>query len=165
LLTLVLKHNNYTFNGEHFLQINGTAMGTKMAPSYANIFMGKLEKLIMLYMSVDIIPFSQKGDVIFRCFMGEFYSGMNIVGMVKETIEVFFRLGPLHVNVIKRICSNEQTTKKRIGELKCHLKKRGYNNASIHHCFNKASGIDRKYLIKYKEKDANNRVPFVGITF
>jgi hypothetical protein len=31
--------------------------------------------------------------------MGEFYSGMNIVGMVKETIEVFFRLGPLHVNV------------------------------------------------------------------
>jgi hypothetical protein len=30
-----------------FLQINGTAMGTKMAPSYANIFMGKLEKLII----------------------------------------------------------------------------------------------------------------------
>jgi hypothetical protein len=28
-------------------QINGTAMGTKMAPSYANIFMGKLEKLII----------------------------------------------------------------------------------------------------------------------
>ena len=47
LLTLVLNHNYYTFNGEHFLQINGTAMGTKMAPSYANIFMGKLEKLII----------------------------------------------------------------------------------------------------------------------
>ena len=36
LLTLVLKHNNFTFNEEHFVQINGTAMGTKMAPSYAN---------------------------------------------------------------------------------------------------------------------------------
>jgi hypothetical protein len=47
LLTLVLKHNNFTFIGEHFIQINGTAMGTKMAPSYANIFMGKLEKLII----------------------------------------------------------------------------------------------------------------------
>jgi hypothetical protein len=46
---------------------------------------------------------------------------------------------------IKRICSNEQTTKKkRLGELKYHLKKRGYNNASINHCFNKASRIDRK---------------------
>jgi hypothetical protein len=52
---------------------------------------------------------------------------------------------------IKRICSNEQTTKKRLGELKCHPKKRGYNNASINHCFNKASGIDRKDLIQYKE--------------
>ena len=38
---------------------------------------------------------------------------------------------------IKRICSNEQTTKKRLGELKCYLKKRGFNNASIDHCFNK----------------------------
>ena len=47
LLTLVLKYNNFTFNGEHCLQINGTAMGTKMAPSYANIFMEKLEKLII----------------------------------------------------------------------------------------------------------------------
>ena len=62
---------------------------------------------------------------------------------------------------IKRICSNEQTTKKRLGELKCHLKKRGYNNASINHCFNKAREIDRKDLIQYKEKKTNNRVPFV----
>ena len=29
------------------LQINDIAMGTKMAPSYANIFMGKLDKLII----------------------------------------------------------------------------------------------------------------------
>ena len=29
-----------------------------------------------------------KGDVISGCFMGEFYSGVNIVGMIKETIEV-----------------------------------------------------------------------------
>jgi hypothetical protein len=41
---MVLKKNNFTFNGDHYLQINGTAMGTNMAPSYANIFMGKLEK-------------------------------------------------------------------------------------------------------------------------
>jgi hypothetical protein len=44
---MVLKKNNFTFNGDHYLQINGTAMGTKMAPSYANIFMGKLEKQLL----------------------------------------------------------------------------------------------------------------------
>jgi hypothetical protein len=44
---MVLKKNNFTFNGDHYLQINGTAMGTNMAPSYANIFMGKLEKQLL----------------------------------------------------------------------------------------------------------------------
>jgi hypothetical protein len=42
----------------------------------------------------------QKGDVISGCFMSEIYGEVSIVGMVKETIEVFFRLGPLHVNVV-----------------------------------------------------------------
>mgnify|MGYP001800455220 FL=1 len=30
--------NNFIFNGQH-LQIHGTAMGTKMAPSFANLFL------------------------------------------------------------------------------------------------------------------------------
>jgi hypothetical protein len=47
--------------------------------------------------------------------------------------------------------------KKSLGEQRCHLKKSGYNNASINHCFSKASGIDRKDLIQYKEKNSNNR--------
>ncbi|XP_071144979.1 uncharacterized protein [Mytilus edulis] len=47
MLTMVLKKNNFTFQGEHYLQTNGTAMGTKMAPSYANIFMGKFEKQLL----------------------------------------------------------------------------------------------------------------------
>ena len=40
MLTLVQKNNNFTFDGNHYLQINWTAMGTKMAPSYANILWG-----------------------------------------------------------------------------------------------------------------------------
>lgn len=43
-LTLVVKINNCNFGGNHYLQVNGTDMGTKMASSYANIFMGKSEK-------------------------------------------------------------------------------------------------------------------------
>ena len=35
------------FNGKHYLQTRGTAIGTKMAPSYANIFMDKLEREIL----------------------------------------------------------------------------------------------------------------------
>ena len=43
LAELVLKNNNLTFNGKHYLQILGTAIGTRMAPSYANIFTGRVE--------------------------------------------------------------------------------------------------------------------------
>jgi hypothetical protein len=49
LLEHVLNFNNFMFNGEHFLQISGTAMGTKMAPSYANIFMGRLERRLLYH--------------------------------------------------------------------------------------------------------------------
>ena len=43
LITLILTMNNFIFNGLNYLQINGTAMGTCMAPNYANLFMGSLE--------------------------------------------------------------------------------------------------------------------------
>ncbi len=43
-LTLILTLNNFIFNGLNYLQIKGCAMGTKCAPTYANIFMGKFEE-------------------------------------------------------------------------------------------------------------------------
>ena len=43
LLELNLKNNDFEFNGETFLQISGTAMGKKFAPSYANLFMAQWE--------------------------------------------------------------------------------------------------------------------------
>ena len=50
LLDLVLTTNNFEFDNKHFLQIGGTVMGTKLAPSFANIFMGDFEdKFIYSY--------------------------------------------------------------------------------------------------------------------
>ncbi|XP_069122180.1 uncharacterized protein [Argopecten irradians] len=39
-----LERNDFEFNGKWYLQISGTAMGKKFAPSYANIFMADFEK-------------------------------------------------------------------------------------------------------------------------
>ena len=44
LMEVVLTHNNFVFGDDHFLQTSGTSMGTKMAPSYACLFMGLLEQ-------------------------------------------------------------------------------------------------------------------------
>ena len=45
LLEQVLKKNNFQFNGQNFLQIKGTAMGTKVAVGYANTTLGLFEDM------------------------------------------------------------------------------------------------------------------------
>ena len=47
LLQMVLKKNNFQFNGDHYLQIGGTAMGTRLAPSYACLYMSVLEEELL----------------------------------------------------------------------------------------------------------------------
>ncbi len=44
LLKLVLELNNFQFNDENYIQVGGTAMGTRVAPSLANIFMARFEE-------------------------------------------------------------------------------------------------------------------------
>ena len=44
---LVLKKNVFELNSECFLQTSGTAIGTKMAPAYANIVMSILERNLL----------------------------------------------------------------------------------------------------------------------
>ena len=43
LIRMILTMNNFTFHDRHYLQIHGPAMGTRMAPSYANLFLAKFE--------------------------------------------------------------------------------------------------------------------------
>ena len=46
LAELVLTMNSFEFDGEFYQQISGVAMGTKMGPCYACLFMGYLEQQI-----------------------------------------------------------------------------------------------------------------------
>ena len=62
---------------------------------------------------------------------------------------------------VKRICSTVETTKQRLGDLRHHLKRRGYNDKVIKSGFSKASEINRNDLLEYKEKKINKRVPLV----
>ena len=47
LIQLILKCNFVSFNGRFFHQIKGTAMGTPMAVSYANIFLSEFEQRLL----------------------------------------------------------------------------------------------------------------------
>ena len=47
LAELVLNLNSFEFNGSFYKQVSGVAMGTKMGPSYACLFMGYIEHQII----------------------------------------------------------------------------------------------------------------------
>jgi hypothetical protein len=42
-IALILNNNIFTFNNQYFKQLKGTAMGTKVAPTYATLVLGYLE--------------------------------------------------------------------------------------------------------------------------
>ena len=44
LLEVVVTNNHFEFNGTFCHQVSGTAMGTKLTPSYANLFITKFEE-------------------------------------------------------------------------------------------------------------------------
>jgi hypothetical protein len=60
---------------------------------------------------------------------------------------------------VKRICSTVETTKQILGELRHHLKRRGYNEKVIESGFSKASESNRNDLLEYKEKRSTNGSP------
>ena len=56
-LKLILTLNNFVFNGINYLQKEGCAMGTKCAPSYANIFMGWFEEKFIFPLLTNLSDF------------------------------------------------------------------------------------------------------------
>ena len=55
MLSLILQENLFQLNGKDYLETHGTAMGSKMAVAFANIFMAKIEKEILRQSSIKPI--------------------------------------------------------------------------------------------------------------
>ena len=83
LIYIILINNCFTFNGAHFLQVQGTAMGTRMAPSYANIFMGRLEQKLLSTQPLQPLVWWRYIDDVFAIwthgvsFLESFISHLN----------------------------------------------------------------------------------------
>ena len=85
LLEKVLRLNNFTFSDEHFIQIKGTAMGTRVAANIANVYMGRFEEnfvyktewsnyVIIWVRFIDDIFLIWKGDID---YLTEFIDHLN----------------------------------------------------------------------------------------
>ena len=94
LLETILKNNNLSFMDRHFLQLVGTAMGTKAAPPYANLFMGRHEETIREAF-IWAIPFWKRFiDDIFLIFIGtteQLQSMKDFMNNLHPTIKFTFK--------------------------------------------------------------------------
>ena len=69
LILMILKSNAFRFGNEYYRQITGTAMGTPMAPNYANFFMDNFEQNLLH-------DYSQKtglSPLVWFCFIDDIF--------------------------------------------------------------------------------------------
>ena len=70
LLKLVLTKNNFKFNGEHFLQIQGASMGSKCSPSFAITHLDKFERNFVYTFHQQPLMWVRYIDDVFCIFQG-----------------------------------------------------------------------------------------------
>ena len=90
MLNIELKNNVIDFNGDFFLQLQGTAMGTKMAPAYANLFMGSIEPRLQTLGLDKIHTWKRYIDDIFVIWLGsneELTTFISKINQVHPTIK------------------------------------------------------------------------------
>ena len=95
LLRLVLTCNNFTFHGENYLQVGGTAMGTKATPNYDVNFMNYFEDRFVYTYFIQPLVWKRYIDDIFmlwqygKCSLDAFISHLNSVHpSIKFTAEI-----------------------------------------------------------------------------
>jgi hypothetical protein len=86
LTRLVLTNNIIEFNGRLFIQLSGTSMGSKFAPSYACIYMNWFEKTHLPNAPIQPVIWRRYIDDIFAVFM-----------CTDEQLVEFYEIGRAHV--------------------------------------------------------------------
>ena len=105
MLELILKCNNFTFNRKHFLQVNGTAMGTRVAPTYANLFMAHFEETYVYTYNYNSKPriWFRFIDDIWGIFSGnsiEFQKFVEYLNSVHDTIKFTEEFSSIEINFL-----------------------------------------------------------------
>lgn len=95
LLIFVLKNNIFSFNQEFFIQLHGIAMGTKLAPSLATLFLPIIEDEYINTSTIKPSPWCRYIDDIFfvwedsRETLDMFIAGLNsLKPRLKFTAEI-----------------------------------------------------------------------------
>ena len=103
LLEMVLSMNNFTFNGDNYLQVGGTAMGTKAAPGFANCFMGDFEERYVHPYKLQPLKYMRFLDdcfLIWQHSLEELHEFVNHMNTRMESIKFTMEVSQSHVNFL-----------------------------------------------------------------
>ena len=120
LINLVLTKNNFQFNGENYLQVLGTAMGTRMAPSFASLFMGKLE--------MDFLDSCGKTPLIWLRFLDDIFMVWN--HSEQELHEFISKINKFHDTI--KFTFNYSNKEATFLDVNIKMKENGELDTSVH---------------------------------
>ena len=108
LMEIILKHNIFEFDESYFKQEVGAAMGSKPVPSYANMFMAKIDKLIKEQQGAEAI-------ILMKRFLDDFF--FIFKGSTKELHALFEKLNTIHPTI--QLTMNHTYIENEPSEQKC----------------------------------------------
>lgn len=102
LASFVLTNNYITFEGEHYLQTSGTAMGTPFAVVFANLFLASLERNLAANTLADPYLFRRYIDDLFLIFSDRdsANSWLTAYQAAYPTINLTFKISEESVNFL-----------------------------------------------------------------
>ena len=103
LLKIVLTKNFFQFADSMYHQIQGTAMGTKMAPAYANLFMAELEEKLLENYPTKPILWKRYIDDVLCIWPGkqeDLDTFVQYLNRSHQTIKFTYESSPLNVDFL-----------------------------------------------------------------
>ena len=120
ILETILTHSTFQFSHDFFHQISGASMGTRMAPPYANLFMGKLDAAITGKFPNKITFYKRFIDDIFFAFHGP----------LEELNEVFQFMNSMHPTI--KFTFNQSVSSINFMDLTIYKNNNGDYHTTIH---------------------------------
>ena len=165
MLCLILKENSFQFIGKNYLQTHGTAMGTKMAVAFANIFMAEIETKLIKQSNTKPIKWKRYIDDIFSLWDSN----------IKE-INLFIKQANFHPTGVKkgfikgealrllRTNSSETAFNDSITNFKSRLIARDYPHKMIQTTLSEVNFAGRQSALQQKAKARKQILPLPFVT-
>ena len=125
MLGLILNENSFQFNGENYFKTHEAAMGTKMAVSFANIFMAKIEATLIQQRETKQKEWRRYNDDIFSPWdsdkrdLDHFIEQANkFHPIIKFTAKIFEN----EITFLDIVVKRERFIKESILDIKTHYK-------------------------------------------